>query len=406
MGVTETIAGLVGFDRRGPGTDAERQAADWLAGELRSGGADVRLEPFWSRPNWALAHTWHAALGLAGGLVSVSSPAVGGTIVLIALLSLIADVFTGQSLGRRLTFERASQNVVARGDDQDDRVRLIITANCDAGRMGLIYRDRVRALAARMKSATGGLAPGWVAWVAVSLAALLVVAIVRNGGTKGAGIGIIQLIPTVALVLAIALLLEHAGSAVGPAASDNAGGVAAAVALFRALDAAPPSRLAVELVLQGAADASAIGLRRHLRARRGTRGPTNTVVLGIAACGAGTPRWWTSDGALLPMRFHARLRALCEQVAADEAHLGAAPYRGRGTSPALPGRIAGIPSITIGCLDERGLPPRSHLPTDTPERIDQQALEATLTLALALVDAIDADLPREGQAAPAAAAGV
>jgi hypothetical protein len=46
--------------------------------ELGAGGRSALLEPFWCRPNWALAHAWHALLGLAGGLVAVSDPTSAG----------------------------------------------------------------------------------------------------------------------------------------------------------------------------------------------------------------------------------------------------------------------------------------------------------------------------------------
>src|SRR5205823_2648096 len=120
-----------------------------------------------------------------------------------------------------------------------------------------------------------------------------------------------------------------------------------ALALMRALDAAPPKRLAVELVLQGASDGSGVGLRHHLRARRRVLDPTNAVVLGIAPCGAGRPHWWVSDGPLVPLRYHRRLLALCERTAAGEPELQAAAWRGRGTTPAFPARLAGLPALTI-----------------------------------------------------------
>ena len=53
------------------------------------------------------------ALALAGSLIAVASAPVGAGLVLLSLLSLIADELLGFSIGRRLTPERASQNVVA-----------------------------------------------------------------------------------------------------------------------------------------------------------------------------------------------------------------------------------------------------------------------------------------------------
>jgi hypothetical protein len=394
MRPAETIATLASHEHRGAGTDSERRAANRLAANLNRDrvydARNARLEPFWCRPNWALAHAWHVALGLAGSLVAESEPRVGAALLLVALLSLLADATLGFSLGRRLTPERASQNVVSEPDAPEDQVHLIITANYDAGRTGLVYRDPARRAAATLARLTGRISPGWQGWLAVALLWLVAIAILRLEGHKGTAIGIAQLIPTVGLVLALALLLELASAGFGPAANDNATGVAAAVALVGALDVAPPRRLAVDLVLQGAGDGDATGLRRHLYARRKARRAPNTVVLGIAACGAGAPRWWYSDGSLIPVGYFKQLRRLAAQVGGTEPGLQATAHRGRGTTPALPARLRRLPAITIGDLEPPGVAPRSHQAADTPDRVDHEAVDRLVEFGLLLVDSIDA----------------
>ncbi len=400
MQAIDTATRLTEFTARGAGSDAERRAAAWLAGQVRGGRRRATLQTFWCRPNWALAHAWHTLAAIVGSLLAVHHGFLGGAIILAALLCVIGDSLTGYSPGRRLTRERATQNVVSRASARDNepdappRVRLIITANYDAGHTGLAYRTWLRAPAARLKRIAGGgrLTPGWAGWLAITMVWLLAVAVVRHGATAGTAIGVVQLIPTAALVLALAILLEMAGAPTGPAASDNGSGAAVAISLVRALDAAPPRRLDVELVLQGAGEAAMSGLRRHLRSRRGELRAANTIVLGIAAAGAGRPCWWLSDGPLVPLRYPARLRALASQAGDEARWLGARPHRGRGTSPALPARTRGLPALTIGCLDAGGLAPRSHQAGDTSAALDPAALDGLLQFALTLVDAIDADL--------------
>jgi hypothetical protein len=333
------------------------------------------------------------ALGLAGSLISVGAPRVGGALLLAALISIIADERLGVSPGRRLTPERASQNVVStpRRDQEPGGVHLIITANYDAGRKGVAYRTRARTWARRLQHMVGPLAPGWLGWLVIAHVWLILTAIVRLGGDRGAVIGLVQLVPTVALVIALALLVELASSDYGPAATDNGSGVAIALALARALDAAPPRRLSVELVLQGAGDGFGIGLRRYLRSRRRTLTPTNAVVLGIAPSGSGTMHWWISDGQLFPLRYFARLRALCERIAAG-SQPDAKPHRGRGATPAGPARSARLPAITIGCLDDNGLPAGSHQAEDKPNTVHAEALDATVHFGLLLADEIDSFL--------------
>jgi hypothetical protein len=428
MRAHEIVARLEAFQRRGPGTDAERRAANWLAGELEHPAREVRVEAFWARPNWAIAHAWHVALAIGGSLVSVTDAYVGIALLLVALLSIAADVAFGVSIGRRLTAERASQNVVARPrpaartpSSPRPAVRLVVTANYDAGRAGLVYRDGLRGIGARVRAALPAAGPGWLGWLCIGFVWLLVIAILRAGGNQSTLLAIAQFVPTALLVLVVAALLELGTAGYGPAANDNGSGAAAAVALVRALDAAPPRYMDVELVLAGEGEGGGLGLRTHLRrpapaqpdprrARghrlgrwRGRRpgrrelDRTNAAVLAFAPCGAGSLRWWTSDGSFLPLRYSRRLRQLCAQVS---EHGDAGPHRGRGTTPAFNARAAGIPAIALGCLDARGVVPRSHRPDDTAALIDAAALDATVEFALILVDALDSFLAETAPAEP------
>ena len=401
MSTADTAASLSNFQGRGAGTNAERRAALWLADELRSGRREATVETFWCRPNWALAHAWHAALAVAGSLLTVASPKVGGAVILVALASLVLDGLTGRSLGRRLSPEHASQNIVSPAP-ADARVTLVITANYDAGRMGLVYRPTLRRLAARLSAATGGRAPGWLGWILIAFIWLLAMAIVRDSGHTGAALDIAQLIPTAALVVAAGLLLELAGSPYGPAVGDNASGAALAIALARAIDVSPQRRLGVEVVLQGAGDGAMTGLARYLAARRGQRSAATTIVLGIGACGGGQRRWWTSDGSLIPLRFLRRLNEIARRTIGPSTELKAAPHRGRGVSPAYPARFVGLPAITIGCLDSHRVVPRSHEPSDIAQALDRGSVDGLLELALTLVDAIDADLEQTAASGTAA----
>jgi hypothetical protein len=402
MPALDTATQLTRFGRRGAGTDAERRAALWLADQVGGSRRRATVQTFWCRPSWALAHAWHVLAAIVGSLLAVHHAYVGGAVVLAALLCVVVDDLSGHSPGRRLTREHASQNVISRATTPpaDARARLIVTANYDAGRTGVVYRTWLRAPAARLRALTGPLSPGWTGWLVILMAWLVAVAVVRHGGAAGTPVGVVQLIPTAALVLALALLLELGGAPFGPAAGDNGAGAAVAIALVRALDAAPPRRLSVELVLQGAGEAGMAGLGHHLRSRRGELRPANTIVLGIGAAGGGRPRWWVSDGPLVPLRYTPRLRGLAERAAGQTSQgAQAQPHRGRGTSPALPARTRGLPAITIGCLDARGLAPRSHQAADTPSALDATAPDTLLQYALTLVDAIDAHLAPDAVAA-------
>ncbi len=406
MRVTETAAGLAGFERRGPGTDAERRAALWLAGQLERGGREARIEPFWCRPNWALAHAWHVILAVGGSLLAIPSPWAGASLVVIALLSLLADELYGVSLGRRLCPERASQNVVAAArvtvsEPQPAKGRLIITANYDAGRTGLAYRPMFRRGAAHLTRALRGFTLGWLGWAALAIVWLLGTAVLRITGALSAhAVGAIQIAPAAGLLLTLAFLIDLSVANFSPAANDNASGAALALALAQALDANPPPGIAVDVLLHGAGEGGGIGLRRYLRAHRKQLRPADTVVLGIAPSGDGHPRYWQSDGRLVPVRYASALRNLSARIATDEPYLHAAPHRARGATPAYVARAQRLPAISIGCLDSRAIAPRSHQPSDRAEQLDPQALDRQLQFGLLLADAIGAYVERERSARP------
>ena len=409
-----TVEGLAAFSGRGAGSDAERRAANWLATRCAAAGYDVTQETFWCRPNWALAQLWHVALAITGSLVTLASPIVGIALLAVALACVVADGLAGVSPGRRLTPERASQNVLARRAGErpgPPRARLLLTANYDAGRIGLAYR--LRPSSSRLTRALNGLAPGWLGWLLLGIIWLIVVAILREDGHTSKVVGAVQLIPTAGLLIGFALLLELAGGHWSPSAGDNASGVATVLHLAELLAENAPGNLQVELLLTGAGDAEQIGLRRHLRARRTqpgarlrrlrrtTRQAADTIVLGVAACAGATPSWWQSDGALLPLRYSAALRRTARQVAEEESHLQAHPHRSRGNSTALPARMAGLPALTVGCLDSCGTAPRSHQRTDLPEAVERRALDHGIQFALLIIDGIDAALARGERASTA-----
>ncbi len=354
--LTKTVSGLAAFEGRGAGTDSERRAARWLATELSAAGGEVIVEPFWSRPNWALANAWHVALAIAGSLVSVPSPIAGGAMLVAALAFVLVDAITGVSPGRRLTPERASQNVIAVAPPAPGaNTRLILTANYDAGRVGLAYRDAFRRASSSLRRSVRGLTPGWLGWLVIAILWLLAVAFLRLEGHKSQAIGAIQLPPTVALVLGFALLLELATADWSPAAGDNGSGVAVAVELARALGAAPPAHLAVELVLTGAGDGEQLGLRRYLRAHRAEQSAANTVVLGVAAVrGRETPLVAQRRGA-----GAAAVRASATRARGADRRRGASPrdrpaWRSRGGAG-----VSGTPSAAARDRDRLPRRPRA-----------------------------------------------
>jgi hypothetical protein len=334
------VDGLCSFAGRGACTDAERRAALWLHGRL----GEAFVETRWIRPQrWAVL-ALGCLLAAGGGLLAVPVPVAGLAVAAVGALSLSVEAAGRAGPLRYLFPRRATQHVLTAVPA--DGVPLVIAAAYDAPRRGLVLNERWR----RWRAAR---------WTPAACA----VAVTGTAGARLAGVeadwlGIAQLVPTVALLVALAAAVDIALSDWAPGANDNASGVAVALALFDELQREPPRTLAPVLLLLGAGHAEP----------RAAKGYVEGVLLELGPCGLGTPA---------VRARHPQAQAAAERAAAA---LGA---RSAGARPAAAG-------VRITCLDERGIVPRAYQEDDTT--VDEATLEAALDLALGVVDALDGEL--------------
>ena len=87
----------------------------------------------------------------------------------------------------------------------------------------------------------------------------------------------------------------------------------------------------LDIVFTGLADLPARGTEQLVDGMGSC--PGGIANLGIAASRGGTPYWWQSDGAFIPLRYSALLRRTAGEIAEDEPHLKAQPHRSRGNGP-------------------------------------------------------------------------
>src|SRR4051794_25610649 len=398
----EVIHELCSFQERGPGTDAERRAADALAGRLRGMGRRADIEPFFAHPQYALVHLVHAAMGIAGSLLATVQPAAGFALVLLAAVSTYLDLNTRFYLVRSLLFRRVSQNVVSPGSRPDVAARLILMAHYDAARTGYIFSkasNRIRRLPERTRL---GLGPFRV-FFWVGLAPLLPILGARMAGLDATWLNAIQAIPTIVLIIAAFLLIDIALSEIVPGAYDNASGVAAVLSATEELTTDPPQNLDVWVVLTGAEESFCEGSRAFVRSRRKQLDRASTYFVNVDSVSSGQVAYEISQGAVISLNHDPQLVELCEALAAAGATEGGAiPIRHPLLDDALPPRIRRFRSITLRTTDESGnLAPWYHTHDDTPERVDAEALARSTDFAVALARLIDRDAGRAASATPA-----
>jgi hypothetical protein len=394
----DLIRELCSFEKRVAGSDAERRAANRLTQQMRDGDRRAEVEPIHVHPQFALVHAAHCLLGFAGSLIAVVSPPAGFAVVLATALSMYLDLNARHYLLRRLFFRRASQNVISPGPRPDAPARLFLCAHYDAARTGMLFSPGLTSGLARIgRPLPVPLGPFRVLFW--SLALLLPILGVRMAGIDSGAISILQLIPTLVLLVGVFLLVDVQLSAVVPAANDNASGVATALSLASELDADPPGNLDVWVLLTGGEECLMEGVRAFTQKRARRLDREATYFLNIDAVGRGDVRYVTSEGLAISHAMDRRLVELCGAIAAADRERGrphAAEPLGRGLAgDALPPRLAGFPAITITTLEPGALLPADyHRPEDVPERIDLAALDRAHDFALELVRALDRDLGR------------
>src|SRR4051812_13774139 len=220
MTVIGTIERLVSFGPRWPGGEGDAPTVDYLAGELRSLGRETTVERIRVRPSYQIALALLAAFAVIGSVVSVSTPALGVVILLLASIAMYADLTGRPSPIRWLTSPRDTANVTSPGRLPDAPHRVILTAHHDAAHGGLLFARRRRRR--RRPSPLSRLAGrvDLVFWSALAALAAAVVRLVSGWDTNT--MSAIQFVPTVALIALTALLLDAALARVVPGASDNA----------------------------------------------------------------------------------------------------------------------------------------------------------------------------------------
>jgi Peptidase family M28 len=393
----ELIRRLCSFEARRAGTDAERRAANDLAGVLRGQGRRADVEPTYVHPQWATVHALHCALGVAGGLVALVSPPIGFAIVLVTAVSMYLDLNGRLYLLRSLFFRRASQNVVSPGRSSGAEARVVLCAHYDAAQVGRAYDPGSARIASRVASALP-FPVGPFRVLFWSLALLLPALGARMADIDAGWVSLLQLLPTLALMLGVVLLADIALSPITPGANDNASGVATALSVAQALDDDPPANLDVWVLLTGAEECIQEGMRAFVRSRSGDLPKQGTYFVCVDTVGAGEVRFETAAGWVVTFPMDRRLAELCEAIATADAEgagrYGARPLRRATAGDSFPPRVRGYASTTITCVPDAGIVEGLHTAADTPGRVDGDALEHAHGFTLALVRLLDRDVAR------------
>ena len=362
-----------------PGSEQDRRTAAMLAAELESMGCRPEVEEIRVRPAWHLTFALFAALAAGGTVLSTVSAPAGALLLLVTAAAMYGDLATGFHTLRLLTPPRRTANVSSAERLESPAARVILTAHHDAGRTGLLYaRPRRRRPARRRRRATLTSPLHFLFW---SVMVALVAAIARLA-VENEALTAVQFVLAVVFLTYVVLLLDTAAAAPSPGAADNASGVAVVLEAARRLEAERPSIVETWVVLTGAGDSGALGMRAWLQEHGGALRGVPTYFVNVKGAGCGRLCHVVGEGYATLVRNDERLARIAAQ-AGSERHVW------RIGTDASAAASHGFPSITIAALDDRGRIEQSHKSSDTPENVEPGVLESATDALERLVRLID-----------------
>jgi hypothetical protein len=381
---TETIKRIVALGPRWTGMEGAQRVPELISAELLDNGRAVEREEIRVRPEYHLTLALYAAIGAAGGVVSaVGSEFLGLVMLLLATVAMYLDLTARLHVARYLLPRRLAQNVTSRGERPDAPARVVLTANHDAARTGLLYWRRRSRRPARPRRWQPSKLVGpidvcfWTMAAALAAAALRVIT-----GTDSDVLSVIQFVFTVILMTYVVLFIDIAMSPASEGANSNASGVATLLEVGRRIARDPLDAIDVWLVFPAAQEGFMLGMRQWMKEKAEDLDPRRTFFVHVDSVGGGKVHHVTGEGFALLYRHDPSLIRICER-------LGSEPKVWRtGTDGVIPG-MQDFPSVTICGADEAGRVPNHRRTSDTVENLDEEALGAAIDYVEELVRRID-----------------
>jgi acetylornithine deacetylase/succinyl-diaminopimelate desuccinylase-like protein len=376
--IERTVRELASYDRPSA-SEGERRAAEWLADELRRAGCrSARVEEerahggYW----WPLG-LLNAIAVAASRLGRLPGALAGG----FAAAAVYDDVGGGRLWFRRRTLpHRPTWNVVAEAGDPDGERTVVFIAHHDAAHSGLVFHPALPRLGMRLVPDLHAKAKQSVPILYGVFLGPLLLALWSLTGRR-----LLKAAGSFFAVGATAAMADIGARRVVPGANDNLSAVAVLVALAHALRERPPDGVRVILLSTGSEESFMEGMQGFAR-RHFPELPRATTEFVCLEC-VGSPQLCVVEGeGMLRMRDYDEGSRQALAAAGEAA--GVALQRGLRTVAATDGLIAlraGYPTCTLGGVDETKFPANYHWPTDTPDNLSWESVEAAAAVSEAYV---------------------
>ncbi len=366
-------------------SQGELVAAEWVAERLRGLGAtDVRVEServhgtYW----WPLGLAAMAGVA-AGGLALRGHRAAGAALAGLAGLAAADDLPPGRRRLRSLLPQRTASTVVGELGPPDAERTVVLVAHHDAAHAGLLYHPAIPEL-------VFGRFPWLIDRVDTSpplMAPVLAIPLMVGGGALAGRPALVKA-GTAVSALSAAALADIGRRETVPGANDNATGVAALLAIARALSEHPSERVRLMLV-STSEESMCEGMQsfcgRHLRELPSE----STFFMALDTLGSPHLLALRGEGMLRMREYPRRSLALIDGVA-EELGIWMFPnLRLRNATDSVIPLAAGYECASLCSCTDLKQPANYHWPTDVPENVDYGTLADAVRLTEAVVRRLD-----------------
>ncbi|TML04259.1 MAG: Zn-dependent exopeptidase M28 [Actinobacteria bacterium] len=368
---------------RGTASPGEREAAEWIAEQLRALGCEAHTEPeqvhggYWvpvGAP--AAAAAGLALLALRGGRTARIAALVGAA---AATASVLDDISGGRQAARRWLPKRESRNVVAVGGDPGGERTLVFVAHHDAGHGGAVFdhtladtiEERWPGFIGRFKTYPPIMWPTIAGPLFTALGAL-------TGSRRLLGAGALFGAGTAAA------MADIARAPVSPGASDNLSAVGVLLGVAEVLQAQPVRGVRVLLVSTGSEESFMEGMRRFMDRWSADLPKDRTTVVCLETLGCPRLALIEGEGMAWMTDYPQATRDLVADVAGEA---GVELVRGLRTRAATDGLIAlraGYPSALLASVDQRNIPSHWHCACDVADNVSFDTVDQATALCVAL----------------------
>jgi hypothetical protein len=379
--LVETLASI----HRPTASHGERVAAEWVADRLRELGAgDARVEAedvhgtFW----WPLGLA--AGAGVVAGLMALRGRrAAAAALAAAAGLAAADDLPPGRRMLRSALPRTEATTVVAEVGPPDADRTVVLVAHHDAAHAGLLYHPAIPEL-------VFGRFPWLIERVDTSpplMAPVVAIPLLVGGGAVTGNRTLLKAGTALAAVSAAALADMGMRGTV-PGANDNATGVAALLAVARALEERPAQNVRVMLV-STSEEALCEGMQAFCNRHFPDLPRERTFFLTLETLGSPHLLVLRGEGMLRMREYPARSLALLDGLA-DELGISLFPnLRLRNATDGVMPLAAGYECASLCSCTRLKQPANYHWPTDTPENVDYGTLADAVRLAEAVVRRLD-----------------